>query len=69
MDEGVVLLPEGLMEPIEAFMVFFELERSLSKHTVSGYETDLLQCARHCAGRKKTDWKAVDPEDLRDWLA
>ncbi len=68
MNESIVSLPEGLMEPMEAFMVFFELERSLSPHTVSGYETDLLQCARHCAGRRRMDWRAVEPEDLRDWL-
>ncbi len=68
MNPAVETLPEGLVEPIEAFMVFLELERGLSRHTVEGYERDLMQCARHAVRRGRASWAEVDAGDCRDWL-
>lgn len=68
MSMAVAALPEGLVEPIEAFMVFLDLERGLSRHTVEGYERDLMQCARHATVRGRVDWASVRADDCRDWF-
>ena len=52
-------VPEGLREAIDAFLAHLSLERGLSPHTASAYETDLLQFATHCTRAGKTLWSAV----------
>lgn len=56
-------------EPLDALLVFLELEKGRSQHTVSAYESDLAQAAQffaekcQCAG-----WSTVRTEDAAKWL-
>ncbi len=49
-------------------MAFLELERGLSRHTRSGYQGDLDQCAAFLAGRGAADWRKVTSEQASAWL-
>lgn len=60
----------GISRGIDELAAFLELERGLSKNTVSSYEKDLLQFGdflrrRNLAGT----WSSVRPEHLSAWLA
>jgi integrase/recombinase XerD len=57
-------LPEGLAEPVEAFLAHLSLERGLSAHTASAYEGDLRQFAARCAAAGRVGWGEVGREDL-----
>jgi integrase/recombinase XerD len=57
-------LPEGLAEPIEAFLAHLSLERGLSSHTAAAYEGDLRQLAAHCAKAGRVGWAEVGGADL-----
>jgi integrase/recombinase XerD len=61
-------LPPELADPIDAFIGYLELERGLSRHTVTGYESDLRQCARFLVRRGVTGWRTVEPAQLTDWI-
>jgi integrase/recombinase XerD len=55
-------------EPVEAFLVWLQLERGLSSHTVSGYENDLRQWAQSLRCKGGSGWGAVGPDDVSRWL-
>lgn len=57
-------LPEGLSEPVEAFLAHLSLERGLSPHTAAAYEGDLRQLAGHCARAGRVGWAEVGRDDL-----
>ena len=70
---GVNPLPEGGLPPefaddLDGFMVFLELERRLSRHTLAGYENDLRQCALFVARRGAHGWAEVDTTLLSGWI-
>lgn len=49
-------------------MVFLELERGLSVHTLGAYEKDLLQCAAFLGSRGSPAWATVEAGEVRAWL-
>ncbi len=55
-------------EPLDAFLAFCELEKSLAKNTVAGYESDLVQCARFLTREGVSDWSAVADEHITSWI-
>ena len=57
--------PPAFADDIDGFVGFLELERGLSRHTISGYESDLRQCARFLARRGVPGWTGV--ESARLW--
>ena len=61
-------LPAGLADDLDGFIGFVELERGLSRNTVSAYESDLRQCARFIARRGVSRWAEVVPAQLSDWI-
>ncbi len=63
-----VELPAGLADDLDGFVGFLELERGLSRHTVSSYESDLRQCARFIARRGARRWAEVLPAQVSDWI-
>jgi integrase/recombinase XerD len=65
---AAVGLPAGMGDDIDGFIGFIELERGLSRHTVSAYESDLRQCARFIARRGVSRWAEVAPARLSDWI-
>jgi integrase/recombinase XerD len=60
--------PGGFAEDIDGFIGFLMLERGLSVHTQSGYQSDLDQCAAFAAGRGETDWRTVSPDVIAAWI-
>ncbi len=61
-------LPPEFANDIDGFVGFLELERGLSRHTLSGYESDLRQCARFLARRGVRGWPGVEPAQLSNWI-
>jgi integrase/recombinase XerD len=53
---------------VDALLAHLELERGLSVHTLSAYESDLLQCAQHLAKQGAQDWRTTAPEQVSSWL-
>ncbi|MGA0133260.1 MAG: tyrosine recombinase [Opitutales bacterium] len=60
--------PAGLSEPLEAFLAHLALERGLSRLTVSAYESDLTEFARHCGRAGRAGWPDVTLADLESWV-
>ena len=61
-------LPPALANDLDGFIGFLDLERGLSRHTLSGYESDLRQCARFLARKGVHAWTEVEPAQLTDWI-
>jgi integrase/recombinase XerD len=61
-------LPAGLADDLDGFVGYLELERGLSRHTVSGYESDLRQCARFIGRRGVRRWAEVEPALISEWI-
>jgi integrase/recombinase XerD len=61
-------LPEGLSESLHGFLAFLDLERGLSRNTLSAYQTDLLQFAEGLVLGGITNWNGVVGENVSDWL-
>jgi integrase/recombinase XerD len=58
-----------MLSMIEDFGNALTLERGRSAHTLSGYESDLRQCAAWLAARKGVkDWTEVTAAQATDWL-
>ncbi len=56
------------MEAMELFLGYLRTVRNLSRHSLSGYGTDLLQLADFLEARGTLDPAAVTHLDLRAWL-
>ena len=65
----VARIPEQLAEFIEAFAVHVELEKGLSQNTVSGYFSDLEQCAGFLKSLNLTDWTQVSHDHISLWIS
>jgi len=53
---------------IDRFIAFLGLERGLSPHTLSGYQTDLDQCAKFLVRRGAADWRSVPGVEVGEWI-
>jgi integrase/recombinase XerD len=62
-------IPENLAEVIEAFTVHVELEKGLSANTVSGYFSDLEQCAGFLNSIGIQDWEKVSHDHISLWIS
>ncbi|MFT3870212.1 MAG: site-specific tyrosine recombinase XerD [Nibricoccus sp.] len=60
--------PGGFVEDIDGYIAFLKLERGLSRHTQTGYQTDLDQCANFLARKGVTDWRNVTPAEVESWI-
>jgi len=68
-DPTVAPVPEAMASAIEDFGNVLTLERGRSNHTLSGYESDLRQCAVWLATHRGVrDWREVTPAQAMDWL-
>jgi integrase/recombinase XerD len=61
-------LPPALANEIDGFIGYLELERGLSRHTITGYECDLRQCARFVSRKGVRAWTEVVPAQVTDWI-
>ena len=62
-------IPSGLVEPIESFLAWLELERGLSRNTIEAYAYDLAHFARYLEDQKILNWSLLDEKTLRAWTA
>lgn len=60
--------PAGFAEEIDDFINYLRLERGLSVHTQSGYQSDLDQCAAFLARQGEKNWRAVSSEAVAAWI-
>jgi integrase/recombinase XerD len=69
-EQALRALPPALADDLESFLVFLELDRGRSPHTVEGYQRDLLQCAQFLATRPAlaAGWRQVQADDAALWL-
>ncbi|MFM7208310.1 MAG: site-specific integrase, partial [Verrucomicrobiota bacterium] len=65
---GPAAAPDGLCEPLDAFLAHLSLERGLSRLTVAAYESDLTEFARHCGRAGRSSWTEVVLGDLESWV-
>lgn len=60
--------PGAFAGDIDEFIAFLSLERGLSAHTRSGYQSDLDQCAAFLSKRGVTDWRSVRGASIAEWI-
>ena len=60
--------PSAFATDIDGFIAFLGLERGLSPHTQSGYQTDLDQCAKFISRRGAVDWRSVAADVVAEWI-
>jgi len=62
-------IPVAFTEPLESFLAWLELERGLSKNTLSAYTRDLVQCVEFLAKEGVEDWTRVESAHVSAWTA
>ncbi len=62
-------LPSGLIDPVESFLGWVQLEKGLADNTATAYEGDILQFATYVHSTGATTWREVDPGIVDEWLA
>ncbi|MGH7995879.1 MAG: tyrosine recombinase [Opitutaceae bacterium] len=60
--------PGAFATDIDGFLAHLELERGLSRHTRSAYQSDLDQAARFAAGQGARDWRTLTAEQAGAWI-
>ena len=67
--DPLATVPASLIELVESFLAWLELERGLSKNTIIAYTHDLAHFAQFLEQRKVTDWSQVDETVISAWTA
>lgn len=62
-------IPPRFAEAAESFLVWLELERGLSEHTIQAYAQDIVQCAQFMEAHGAEGWEAVDSPLVSQWNA
>ncbi|WP_269523378.1 site-specific tyrosine recombinase XerD [Coraliomargarita parva] len=62
-------MPASLVEDVEGFLVWLELERGLSENTLKSYTQDLVQFADFVKASGIEDWGAVNSETVSAWTS
>jgi len=60
--------PAAFATDIDRFINFLTLERGLSVHTQTGYQTDLDQCAKFLFRHGASDWRSVSADAVAEWI-
>ncbi len=68
-NDPLATIPASLIELVESFLAWLELERGLSKNTIIAYTHDLAHFARFLEQQKVTDWSQVDETVISAWTA
>lgn len=63
------VLPPGLVDPIESFLGWVQLEKGLAGNTAAAYENDLLQFAGFVHSGGDVSWSQVNPGRVDQWIA
>ena len=65
--DPLATIPSGLVDSVEGFLAWLELERGLSGNTLQSYAQDLAQFAAFARGRGLGAWSEVDRETVSAW--
>ena len=57
-----------LKEPIQLYLVWLEIDKGLSKHTISAYSSDLSQFSDYLLKNNVFNWNLVSANHLNKWL-
>ena len=68
LDNPFEKIPDAFAEPLENFLVRLELERGLSKNTLSAYAGDLVQCVAFLLKEGAVDWVSVESAQISAWI-
>ena len=68
-DGPLATIPLGLVEPVESFLAWLELERGLSSNTITAYAYDLAHFAEYLERQRISDWSQVDETVISAWTA
>jgi len=60
--------PAGFVDDIDGYIAFLKLERGLSLHTQTGYQTDLDQCAIFLARKGVSNWRSLTSAEVENWI-
>jgi integrase/recombinase XerD len=60
--------PGEFTDEIDEFIAYLKLERGLSRHTQSGYQSDLDQCATFLAKSGAKNWRTVSADVVAEWI-
>ena len=60
-------IPDEFVEPVESFLAWLELERGLSRNTISAYGRDLAQYTKFLKKQGVADWTAADEGVVSAW--
>ena len=60
-------IPVAFAEPLESFLAWLELERGLSKNTLSAYARDLVQCVAFLVKEGIADWANGESTQISAW--
>lgn len=60
--------PDAFAEEISDFIAFLSLERGLSLHTQSGYQSDLDQCAIFLSKKGQKNWRVASSSVVKEWI-
>jgi integrase/recombinase XerD len=59
--------PKNFAGDINGFLNYIDLERGLSKNTLTAYRSDLDQCADFLSRRRVADWRTVTGAQAAEW--
>lgn len=68
-EKRVANLPASFAVPMQQFLIYIELEKGLSKHTVGSYQTDLQQCAHFLHQQGCAGWAMVQGDEISAWIS
>ena len=54
---------------IELYLTWLELDKGLSKHTVSNYQSDITQFLKFISQKKLKSWDTVQSSHFDNWLS
>jgi integrase/recombinase XerD len=60
--------PRSFADAIDAFIAYIDLERGLSRHTRTNYQSDLEQAAVYLQRRGVSGWSSVGRADAAAWV-
>jgi len=60
--------PGEFADEIDEFINYLRLERGLSVHTQSGYQSDLDQCATFLAAHGEKNWSSAKADSVAEWI-
>ena len=66
-NDPLAKIPSNLVESVESFLAWLELERGLSRNTITAYAHDLAHFSQFLKQQKVSGWDQVDESVISAW--